>query len=565
MNIRSAKFQSLFSLVLLTLILILANVVSYHFYRRFDLTKEKRHTLSNATRDLLRNLDDEVFIKVFLEGAFPAGFKRLRNATFDMLTEFRIASKNKIHFTFEDPFEGKNERDKKEIYDQLISKGLYPTNLRVSSDNQYYSKIIFPGALVRYRNREMPLQLLENQIGLGPQEVLNNSIELLEYKIANKIKKITQHTKPIIAFSEGQGELRDEEMADIKRTLEELQYQVLRLNLKNVLTIPPRYSLLVIAKPTEPFREQEKFKIDQFVMNGGSVLWLLDAVNIEMDSLRSKEFYLAMKRELNLDDQLFRYGARVNPFLVQDLQCNKIPLVVGMLGNQPQTELFPWYYFPILMGNNNHAIVRNLDAIQSQYIGTVDTIRASGISKTFLLTTSQYSKALMAPVRVHFSMLKEPPNPATFNKKHLPVSVLLEGTFPSVFKNRLAPETKHILDSLNIPFLEKSSYAKMIIVADGDIIRNEISSRGAIMPLGFYGITEQTFANKDFILNCIEYLSDDTQLIETRNKEIRLRLLDRQKIQKEKLFWQTLNLGLPLLLIIIAGLIYNFIRKKKYT
>lgn len=564
MNKHAEKFRSWLFVVLLIAGLILFNIIAYHTYWRIDLTKEKRYTLSETTKSLLRHLDDDIYIKVFLEGHFPAGFKRLRNATFDMLVEFRAASANKIHFTFEDPFAGKTEQEKKEIFNDLIKRGLQPTNLRISSDNQYSSRLIFPGALIRYRHREMPLQLLENQIGLGPQEVLNNSIELLEYKLAHRIKKITQRIKPVIAFSEGQGELPDEQMADIKQTLEDLHYEVVRLDLKKMLIIPPRYKLLIIAKPTLPFREQEKFKIDQYIMQGGSVLWLIDAVDIEMDSLRGKDFYLAMPRSVNLEDQLFRYGARVNPYLVQDLQCSKIPLVVGMLGNQPQTELFPWYYFPVLTGNDQHAIVRNLDAVHTQFIGTVDTIRTAGVRKTFLLTTSRYSKALMAPVRVHFSMLKEPPNPAAFNKKHIPVSVLLEGQFVSVFRNRLSSETQQMLDSLKIAFREQARYARMIVVADGDIIRNEISPRGNILPLGYYSVTDQTFANKDFILNCIEYLADDTQLIETRNREVKIRPLDRQKIQQEKWFWQLINIAVPLIIVTIFGIGYHFFRKRKY-
>ncbi len=565
MKKQSAKFQSILTLTLLLVVLVLLNIVSYHFYERIDLTKEKRYTLSSATKELLKNLNDDIFIRVYLEGEFPAGFKRLRNSTQDILAEFRAASKGRIHFIFEDPLADKNEKEKQEIYNQLLEKGLQPTNLRVNTEDQYSSKVIFPGALLRYRDREMPLQLLENQIGLGPQEVLNNSIELLEYKIANKIKKITQRISPTIAFTEGHGELADEYLNDIKATLDELKYDVVRINPKTIANIPNRYKLLVIAKPTEAFKEQEKFKIDQFIMNGGSVLWLIDAVDVEMDSLRGKEFYFANKRELNLDDQLFRYGARLNPYLVQDLQCNKIPLVVGMMGDRPQTELFPWFYFPLLMGNNNHAIVRNLDAIQTQYVGTIDTVKAHNINKTFLLTTSKYSKALMAPVRVHFSMLKEQPDPATFNKKDVPVSVLLEGQFSSVFKNRIAPETMQMMDSLNIQFKESSAFSKMIIVADGDIIKNEISPRGGVLPLGFYSFTNQTFANKDFILNCVEYLADDTQLIETRNKEIKLRLLDRQKIQQEKLFWQLLNMLVPFASVVIFGIVYNFIRRKKYA
>ncbi len=561
----SAKFQSLLTLTLLLVVLVLLNVVSYHFYERLDLTKEKRYTLSNATKELLKNLNDDIFIRVYLEGEFPAGLKRLKNATQDMLAEFRAASKGSIHFVFEDPLAGKNEKEKKEIGDQLTEKGLPPTKLEVNTDDQYSKRYIFPGALVRYRDREMPLQLLENQIRLASQEVLNNSVELLEYKIANKIKKITQRIKPTIAFTEGHGELADEYLTDIKKTLDDLQYDVVRINPKTIAQIPPRYKLLVIAKPTETFREQEKFKIDQFIMNGGSVLWLIDAVDVEMDSLRNKDFYFANKRDLNLDDQLFRYGVRLNPYLVQDLQCNKIPLVVGMLGNQPQTELFPWFYYPVLMGNNNHVIVRNLNAIQTQYIGTVDTVKAENVNKTFLLTTSNYSKALMSPVRVHFSMLKEQPDPNTFNKKNIPVSVLLEGQFTSVFKNRIAPEMAQAMDSLKMQFKESGSFSKMIVVADGDIIKNEISPRGGVLPLGFYSFTDYTFANKDFILNCVEYLADDTQLIETRNKEIKLRLLDRQKIQQEKLFWQLLNMLAPVALVIVFGIAYNYIRRRKYA
>lgn len=565
MKLQSARLKSLLTLMLLFITLVLGNIVAYHFYTRLDLTKEKRFTLSNATKNLLQNLDDDIYVRIYLEGEFPAGFKRLRNATEEMLTEFKSASNGKIHFEFENPLEGKNEKEQNEIYKQLMDKGLQPTNLRINNDNQYSSKIIFPGALIRYRDREMPLQLLENQIGLGPQEVLNNSIELLEYKIANKVKKITQRTKPLIAFSEGQGELSDDQMADIKRSLEDLQYEVERVNLANMTHLPKRYNLLVVAKPTQYFKEQEKFKIDQFVMNGGSVLWLIDAVNAEMDSLRGKEAYFAGKRELNLDDQLFKYGTRINPYLVQDLQSNKIPLVVGMVGNQPQTELFPWVYFPVLMGNDNHPIVKNLDAIQTQYMGTVDSIKVKDVKKTFLLTTSKYSKALMAPVRVHFSMLKQQPDITTFNKKNLPVSILLEGKFSSLFKNRLSPETKAMLDSIKTPFVEKSNYSKMIVVADGDIIRNEISSRGTVMPLGFYSFTEQNFANKDFILNCIEYLADDNQLIETRNREVKIRLLDKQKVQAQKSQWQIINLAVPIVIVAVFGISYNMIRRRKYT
>lgn len=565
MNVRkSYKYQSFFRFVLMLFAIILINIIGNEYYKRFDLTIEKRFTLSKATKELLKNVDDIVYVKVYLEGEFPAGFKRLKNSVKEMLDEFRAYSGGNIQYVFIDPSSSKDLQERNAIYQQLIGKGLHPTNLKVQGDDQFSQKIIFPGALFSYQGRELPLQLLENQIGFGPQQVLNNSIELLEYKLANQIKKLIQRKKPVILFTTGQGELPYEQVADISATLEELEYEVGNIDLTKSL-IPKATDLLIIAKPTRRFREQEKLKIDQFIMNGGNVLWLIDRVNAEMDSLRGKTVYFAKPYDLNLEDQLFKYGVRINADLVQDIQCNQIPLVVGYMGDAPQTELFPWFYYPVVTSRNQHAIVKNLDAISFKFCNTIDTVRAQGVNKTVLLQSSQYSKALLAPVRLHFSMLQQPPDPNTFKSKHLPIAVLLEGSFESVFKNRLAGSFKAILDSIDQPFLAESKFSKMIVVADGDVIRNEISRDGSAYPLGFYPFTEQTFANKDFILNCIEFLIDDRQLIETRNKEIKLRLLDKTKIKREKNKWQILNVGLPLILITIFGLIYNWGRRRKYT
>lgn len=560
---QSYRLQSILKLVGVLLVVVLINIASRSMYERIDLTKEHRYSLSDATKNLLANLNDIVYVKVYLEGDFPAGFKRLRNATKDMLEEFRAYSHNNVEFVFINPSKGDQE-ERRAYYQELSKKGLQPTNLTVQGEEGRSQKIIFPGAIFSYRGKELPAQLLENQLGMGPQQVLNNSIELLEYKLANTIKKLIQRDRPTIVFTQGQGELSNEYIADITQTLNDLEYEVGRLDLTQSM-IPKRTDLLVIAKPTKRFREQEKFKIDQFIMNGGSVLWLLDAVQAEMDSLRGKQVYFAQRRDLNLQDQLFKYGVRVNGDLVEDLQCNQIPLVVGYMGDAPQTEMFPWYYYPIVTSGNEHAIVKNLEAILFRFANTIDTVRAKGVTKIPLLHSSQYSKALMAPVRLHFSMLKEPPNPESFRKKYLPMAVLLEGKFESVFKGRPHPAFRATLDSMGMPFKERSDFARMIVVADGDVIRNDLNQDGAAYPLGYYRFTEETFANKDFILNCIEYLVDETRLIETRNKEISLRLLNKTKVNEEKVKWQVINVGVPLVIVVFYGLIYYWIRKRRFA
>lgn len=565
MKRRSLKYQALFRFVVVIAIILLLNFIGNQYYTRIDLTKEKRFSLTTATKQLLNGLDDVVYVKVYLDGDFPAGFKRLQNSAQETLEEFKEYSGDNVEYVFINPSEGSTE-ERNAVYKELTGKGLMPTNLTVKGDEATSQKIIFPGAIFTYQGRELPVHLLENQIGFGPQQVLNNSVELLEYKFANSIKKLTQTDRPRILFTRGQGELPDENIGDIVQTLQGLQYSVDTINLVNTL-IPATADVLVVAKPTRAFGEQEKFKLDQFIMRGGSVLWLIDAMNAEMDSLQGKPVYFSQPYTLNLEDQLFKYGVRLNYDLVQDLQCNQIPLVVGMLGDRPQTELFPWYYYPLVVSNNEHAIIRNLDAVAYRFAGTLDFVGrdSAKVSKIPLLHSSQYSKALLSPVRLHFSMLKEPPDQNTFQQKHLMLGALLEGRFESVFRNRMASSFLQTLDSLGQPFREESVFSKMIVVSDGDVIKNDVSKSGSMYPLGFYPYTEQTFANKDFILNCIEYLVDDIRLIETRNKEVRLRMLDTTKVKAEAAKWQIINVAAPLFVVAIAGLIYTLIRKRRYT
>lgn len=572
---KSLKIKSFARLAILLVIVVLLNIISQSIYTRIDLTTEKRYTLAKASTSLLRGLDDIVYVQVYLEGKFPAGFKRLRNATEEMLYEFGTVSGGKVQYRFVDPT-AIDPAQRELLYKDLYDKGLLPTNLQVKENDGTSQQIIFPGLLMRYRGQEVPVNLLENRPGFGPDQALNVSIELLEYKIANGIKKVSQRRSPRIGIIQGQGELDTLRLADIITTLADLRYEVRTINLPATLSVAKRFETLIIPKPTKPFTEQDKFKLDQFVMHGGSILWLVDPTDADMDSMRGKPFHMAAARDLNLDDMLFRYGVRLNTDLVQDMQHNVIPIVVGE-GNPPQTQLLGWPYFPVITSYSTdptdtrlpkpHTIVRNLDAIATQFISTIDTIRVPNVTKTPLLFSSRNSKALLAPARLHFAILKEQPDPKNYNKAYLPVAYLLEGTFTSVFKNRLSAETIQALNSdlKEVGFKDTSTYAKMIVIADGDIIANEVANDGNPYFLGYYPYTKQTFANKDFILNCIEYLTDDAQLIETRNKEIKLRLLDKARVRDQKLMWQVVNMASPVLLIALFGLVYNFIRKRKYA
>lgn len=560
------KNKAILGLVAVLLFLGMLNFVAQNFYKRLDLTAEKRYTLSPSTKALLNGLEDYVYIKIYLEGDFPAGFKRLQRSTKELLDEFKAVSGKRIEYEFIDPTAIKDMEDRKKAYDFLVQSGIEPTNLQVKGGEGVAQKIIFPGALVSYRGKAAAVQLLENQIGFGPEQVLNNSIELLEYKFANQIKKLIQRRNPKIAFTQGHGEPGEAALSDMVKTLQAQRYDVEVVDVSQQLSLADKYNVLIVTQPTQRFEEVDKYKIDQFIMHGGSVLWLIDPMNVNLDSLRGKPAYFAKPRDLNLDDMLFRYGVRLNTDLVNDMRCGKIPLVVGSVGGAPQTQLFPWYYKPLVTSDNLHSISRNLDAVAFNFCSTIDTVKNKEVRKTILLNTSQYSKALMAPVRVHFSQVKLQPDPRAFPQSHLPLAVLLEGAFESVFKNRLAEQTMKVIDSLEeFSFKGKTDFGKMIVIGDGDIIQSQVNAQGNVYPLGFDIYTEQTFANKDFLLNCIEYLLDENQLIETRNKEIRLRLLDPQKTQTEKTYWQVLNLVLPLLIILIFGLIYFFWRKRKYA
>ena len=564
------KRQSLVQLAILLAILVLANVVASKIYTRFDLTKEKRFTLTQPTRDMLRNLDDVVYVKVYLEGEFPAGFKRLRNSTLEMLNAFKAYSDTEIQYEFINPMASPDQKEREAIAKQLMDKGLEPTRL-VENQEGYSEKIIFPGALISYKGREMPVMLLQQQADKGPQETLNTSIALLEYNLANTISKLKREHRPALALIEGNGELPADAMQDMVATLSRY-FLVDRFDLSSSSCIDnKKYDAIIVAKPTQKFEESQKYKIDQFVMNGGKVLWLIENMRSEMDSLKRGSF-VALDYGLNLEDQLFKYGVRVNFNNLKDLQCEQIPITVGtdQYGNARQMKLFPWMYFPVITNtNNNHPLSKNLDAVLLRFAATIDTIpsKDAKIKKTILLSSSKYSKTIATPVKIDVAEVRIPPKPEEYSNGDQAVAVALEGEFPSVFKNRLAFADQQALETAPDcqKFKDLSKPTRMVVVSDGDIIRNDFDlETRKPSPLGFYKYTKSNYANRDFLLNAVEWLTDETGVIAARSKDIKLRLLDEQKVKSERLMWQLVNVALPILLIVVFGFAYNFWRNKRY-
>jgi len=571
---RSLKRNNIIQIVFILIIIVLLNIIGSFVYTRFDLTTEKRYSLSSATKNLLKKLDDIVYFKIYLDGDFPAGFKRLSNSTKEILDEFRAYNSN-IQYEFIDPNAIADKKQRNDMYKLLVEKGIQPTNLQVKQKGGSTQQVIFPGAEVTYKNQTMPLQLLVNQMGIESENVLNNSIQALEYNISNVIRKLSVRSKPKIAIIEGHGELNNYEMYDITSSLSEY-YDIDRvwINEKiNKLTnreisdsaatkISNIYKAIIIAKPDSAFSEKDKFIIDQYIMYGGKVLWLIDPVFASMDSLNNMAQTVGITNEINLSDQLFRYGVRLNTNLIMDISALPIPIVTGKVGNQPQTSMLPWYYFPIITPIANHPIVKNLNAIKTEFVSSIDTID-NGIKKTILLTSSKYSRLVNTPVIIDLGILKKEPEERLFNKPFQSIAVLLEGSFESNYSNRM---TSEIAQSDKIGFLDNSKPTSMIVVSDGDMIKSQFHySKGFPLPLGYDQYTGQMFGNKEFILNCMNYLCDDSGLITVRSRELKLRMLDKTKVENSKTQWQIINIVLPVVIVFLFGLLLTFLRKRRYS
>ena len=557
---KSPKGQAIMQLILLLGIIVLTNIVSSFVFTRIDLTDDNRFTLSDNSKKLVSQLKDVVYIRVYLEGDFSPGFSRLQQSTREILDELSIYSNGNLQFEFIDPSANPDEKERNKFYAQLYQKGIQPTTVEERTNEGVKRTYIFPGALVSYANVEMSITLLKNQNGFPPELILNNSIQNLEYEICNVIRKVTDPMRPTIAFLEGHGELDTTNVNDIATALK-ASYELKRVRIDGRLNALKDYQAVVIAKPDSAFNEKDKFVIDQYVMHGGKLIFLLDPIQASMDSLERRGEILAPARDLKLDDMLFRYGARVNYDLLQDLLSSLIPVVTGMVGSQPKQQLLPWYFFPLMNPTSKHPIVNNLNSINGQFVSSIDPIDAVGIKHTVLLTTSQYSRILPAPVRVSLGIMQFKPDPKMFPQKDVPVALLMEGSFTSLYKNRIPPT---IAENKEIDFVDTSVQTKVIVISDGDLIRNDIV-KGAPVALGFDRYTNTTYGNKSFFLNILDYFCDDSGLMSVRSKEFRLRMIDPAVLEADTALLKWFNVTLPIILLIVFGLIKFYLRLRRYT
>ena len=562
------KRKQIRNLVLFVVALIAINLLLSTVTYRLDLTRDKRFTLSTPTRTLLKQIKDPVRIKVFLKGTeLPAEFRHFAYATRAMLEDFRHYAGGYLQFEFINPLAGLPDSAKSRTIDSLARMGIRPYNVKAQQNaaDGVSIQLLFPAALIDYKGHKLGINLLQPQPGTSPEQALNHSTALLEYNFAHAIAMLAKGQPPKVAYLLGHGEPLDPSVYDAL-TLMDRNYRFDTLNLKTTAAIPKDYQAVVMMAPTEAFTRADKLKLDQYLMQGGTFLWALHSVQANMDSLRQAPSFLAFDRELNLADQLFTYGLRVNPDIVQDMQCFSIPVTVGHIGDRPQIKRLPWVYEPLLDPSAQHAITNNLDRVWSDFPGSIDTVRAAGIHKTTLLRTSAHTRSIATPVRISLEDVKTQPDPRTFVKSHLSIAVLLEGRFSSAFKSRLnATELSQVRMQSGAAYRPESKPTKMIVVSDPNIFRNGISKQDGPLPMGMDTYTRQLFANRDFFENCLAYLTDTTGVMVARNKEYTLSLLDQAKVESQQNRWKILNFLVPFLFVLCFGMVFQYVRKRKYS
>jgi ABC-2 type transport system permease protein len=562
LNSGSLKIQ----VPILLAILFLVNLIAENASMSFDLTEDHRFTLSKHTEEIVASADDNVTIVVLLEGKFPAGFKRLQTSVRELLEKLREINPN-IIYDFEDPSSG-TQSEKEKRQKQLIDENIIPISLNYSDGTELVQKAVFPFAIITYNQKKYIINLLEEQKPGDDEEiVLNKSVALLEYKFANAFKQIQQQRPKNVIFTQGNGEWDEAQTFRLESEIRRF-HKVGRVNLDSVMRLDSTIDLVICAGIKNQVTLKNQFKLDQYIMQGGKVIWLLDKFHVSLDSINKYKYYIPTETDNGLDDVLFKYGVRIMPDLIMDLECSQIPQVVGMSGDRPQTRLFPWVYHMATSSQIQHPIVKNIDRVNLFFPSSIDTVKTDGdVRKTVLLKSSEYSRIQLSPVRLTFEMLKTAPDPSKYNQGNLSVAVLVEGKFESFFKNRLTPDFQQTLQSLKIPFFEQSKPTKQLIVSDSDFAKNLVNLNTSETEDIGYNKWERKYykGNKDFILNAVEYMLDEHNILDARSKEIKLRLLDTVKIKQEKVKWQLINLGIPLVLLFLFGLAFHFNRRKKYA
>ena len=574
------KSHKYISAVLLIVSVLFLNILIGFNNWNIDLTSDKKHSFAKESITIINNLEDKLFIRVYLEGDFPAEFKKLQKSIEDLIKRFKLIGNKNIDFEFINPNNVANENEKLALFKQLVKLKLSPTDLEIKKEGKQVNQIIFPGAIIYYKEKQVAVNFLKQSPGKSTVSNINTSIQALEYEFVSAIQHLTKNNLTKIAFLEGNGELNEQQVYDITESVLKdnfnlsYHYKVDRFNIKefsidSATNLPDlsrqtillnTYKAIIIAKPTIPFNNLDKLLIDQYIMQGGKVLWLIDGIKASMDSLKNKSgSFIATKNNLNIDDQLLSYGVRVNSNLIQDLRSTKIPIITGYSNSKPQQSYFSWPYSALLVSDSKHVISNGLDGIKCEFVSSIDTIK-NNIQKTILLHSSKESRLIPSPSKISLGILETPPLSASYNKKFLPIAILLEGEFESVFKNKLFQKNKQI------KFISKSVITKMIVISDGDMIANQLSKSGAIYPLGYDKNLKFTFdGNKHFLINAVQYLCGDNSLSHIKEKELSLRMLNKKKIQENRFIIQMINIALPILLLLLFALFFISYKKRKYA
>ncbi len=555
--------------ILLLILFLIVNVLAAFIHTRFDLTKEQRYTISKSTKNIIQQLEDKVEILVFLNGDLPTGFKKLASATDDFLQLLKENNSSKIQYKFISPNEEMNDSSK-QYQDTLIGMGATPINLTIQIKQGQQNKLIFPYAWIKYKGKNKLIALYKGGNRFITPAEMNSAEAMLEYNFAKTLNALINPQKPLLAYATGNGEITDARTYDLLQTVKN-DYSLFTLDINKQPFIPDTFKVLLLVKPKYKFTEDEKLKIDQYLLHGGKIICFIDNLYAEQDSLQIKPELIAYDRNLNITDLLFKYGARINTDLLLDLQCDFMPFAVGGTAENPQFEFLHWNYYPLFESKNNHPINKNLGLVAGRFVNSIDTVKANGISKTILLSSSANSRILSTPALISLNENRNTPEDVLFKQQNIPVAVLLEGKFTSLYKNRISQTTIDSLQLQGISFIDKSiNDGKLIVVADGDMVLNDVSQKQGPLPMGMNLFTSGTqyeyqFANRDFLLNCLEYLTNKEAIIETRNKDIVLRLLNTQQVEEDKTMWQLFNIAFPIAITIICGVVYQQIRKKRNT
>ena len=556
-----AKKQNIKQLVIIALSLIAVNIIGNYFFKRFDLTEDKRYTLSETSLNIIKSVDSPLIIDVFLEGNFPPEFKRLQDETKQLLEEFSAYNSN-IIFEFANPIEKEEERVA--VMKQFYERGLQPLNITVENKGKQSQEVVFPWAVATYGDKSTKVSLLKNLMGASTEQKVISSVQHLEFAFAEAINKISKEKQKKIAVLKGNGELEDKYVADFLRTVRE-SYYIGPFTLDSVAKQPTqtlealkKYDLVIIAKPTEVFTEEEKQVLDQYIVSGGKTLWLVDAVKADMEEMFNETgTILAHQRELGLNDMFFKYGFRINPLLIKDERATPIKLATGEQGSDTEYQQYFWKFAPFIYPETQNPIVKNLEGIKFEFSSPIELLN-NKINKTVLLTSSEYSRPVGTPTEISLGSVTEETTPQEYQGKGLlPVAVLFEGKFSSMYTNRILPFKDN-------SYLAEGNASKMIVVSDGDVIKNQLDQNGPL-ELGFDKWTNNLYGNKEFLMNCVNYLLDDTGLINIRSKDVNLPLLDKERVYQNYTMAQVLTIGLPMLILIVFGFLFTYLRKRMYT